>query len=336
VSFIEITRLKKSTQESDRVYAFQRKIAEKLSARNIGLFREIQIRKLYFRVSVVGACNLSCPFCHNEGGPNRGLIDTGTLQDLFAAAREIGFRRVQFTGGEPLIHPQLSNFVSKAKEFFPSVGVTTNGTFLTNKIDGLIQSGIDRIHISLQEEELMQKEPKASGWVTPEWLKEALSKALSNNVTIILNLPVAPSNLHFAKDYIERSECSELFIQLFSILPSKYAVEDSSVKDLIELADGENVRRASMNAIGRIIVRKYSPPKGIRCTECSEYSNCKEQSHSLRYGVDGVMRPCLASREWDIKHGEDDLIEKMSLATLLALDYSWPPPSLSKVIIRDE
>jgi molybdenum cofactor biosynthesis enzyme MoaA len=305
-------------------------IANKVKSRNIGIPNEIALRKLYFRVSIVGACNLKCPFCHNEGGPTNGLIDENQLQRVMVIAKEIGFTRIQFTGGEPLIHPKLANFVGYAKSIFSDVGVTTNGSFLKKKIDGLIHSGIDRIHISLQEEELTRKQGKDNSWITPTWLIDALSKALSHDVAIKLNLPVSPHHLFRAKEYIERPECSELSIQLFSILPTKFAVEDSSVENLVKLADDENIRRVSINAKGRIIVRKYLPPSGVRCGDCSEFSNCKEQSHSLRFGVDGVLRPCLASREWDIRYQTENLFETMSLATLMALDYSWPSISTLK------
>ena len=57
---------------------------------------------------------------------------------------------------------------------------------------------------------------------------------------------------------------------------------------------------------------------------CEAYAGCKEQSRSLRLGADRVLRPCLASRKWDIAFVHpDSLGQNLSEAALLSIDYTW-------------
>src|SRR5688500_5217331 len=86
-------------------------IARKVEGRGSTLAAEIAQRDLYFRIAVVGACDLSCTFCHNEGAPKTGKIRLSTVDTAIGAAVRAGFTRVQFTGGEPLLRPDIADFV---------------------------------------------------------------------------------------------------------------------------------------------------------------------------------------------------------------------------------
>jgi cyclic pyranopterin phosphate synthase len=298
-------------------------IRSRLIGRHETIRDAIHQRNLYFRVSLLGACNLSCPFCHNEGGPSKGKLDLAFAERAMHIASKLGYRRVQFTGGEPLMHPRVAEFVRSAKTIMPDVGVTTNGIYLASKLDALLEARISRIHISLQAEALSPN-PDSDRWVVPGWLNPALEVSRRGAVIVRLNLPVANSDLQKAKQFLTDMSAFGCDLNLFSILPEGSAGSDESATSLEELAEVENVRRVSRGLLGQISVRGYRAPDGLRCGACTNRHRCKEQSHSLRLGVDGVLRPCLATREWDLQTSHNDLPEMIEAATLLALDYVWP------------
>ena len=76
-------------------------------------------------------CNLRCPFCHNwrlilePKGPF--LSEEDALRILRSRKKYIG--AVVVTGGEPTLHPELSDFLKKLKEDGFTVKVDTNGFF---------------------------------------------------------------------------------------------------------------------------------------------------------------------------------------------------------------
>ncbi len=77
-----------------------------------------------------GGCNLRCPFCHNASlvlSPREG--DNLEEEVLSYLARRQGILEgVCITGGEPLLQPDLSDFIEKVKKMGFSVKLDTNGS----------------------------------------------------------------------------------------------------------------------------------------------------------------------------------------------------------------
>ena len=297
-------------------------IRQRLLDRGTTLREAILQRRLYFRISLAGACNLACSFCHNEGAPARGRMQFAFAVQAIRAAKEVGFSRIQFTGGEPLLHPQIAAFVSAARQVTDDVGVTTNGTFLPSVLDCLIRARISRVHISLQTESLENAGSRGS-WGIPDWLEPALRFANEGCYQLRLNLPVPASSLRMAEHFLDLLIPFGCDVQAFSILPEgTTARERYPVADLEAMVSRANQRRSGQT-LARVSLRGFRPPTGIRCRRCAEFERCKEQSHSLRLGADGILRPCLATRMWDGMLCEDAMQADITEAAALALDYTW-------------
>jgi len=88
-----------------------------------------------------GGCNLRCPFCHNA--PLVTEIRNGEIPDDeildFLKSRKGRLDGVCVSGGEPLIQPDIEDFISKIKDIGYSVKLDTNGTS-PDKLKFLIKS----------------------------------------------------------------------------------------------------------------------------------------------------------------------------------------------------
>ena len=76
-----------------------------------------------------GGCNLRCPFCHNAGlvrTPLAGPNLTDEVLEYLQKRRGI-LDGVCITGGEPLLQPDLEDFLRKVKEMGYAVKLDTNG-----------------------------------------------------------------------------------------------------------------------------------------------------------------------------------------------------------------
>jgi len=80
-------------------------------------------------IEVNSACNMDCPLCFSEARPGFSLTleeVEGMLDDFVRT--EGNPEVVQFSGGEPTIHPQIIDFVQSAKRRgIPFVMINTNG-----------------------------------------------------------------------------------------------------------------------------------------------------------------------------------------------------------------
>lgn len=89
-----------------------------------------------------GGCNLRCPFCHNallvtELNDAEQYYHEEILSYLKKRAGVLD--GVCITGGEPLLQPDIDEFIKKIKDIGLSVKLDTNGTF-PEKLEKLISS----------------------------------------------------------------------------------------------------------------------------------------------------------------------------------------------------
>ena len=92
-------------------------------------------------------CNARCGFCDiwEQPSPTITLEDaTRNLDDL----KRLGVRIVDFTGGEPLLHPRLPDLLAMAKDRGFLTTVTTNGLLYPKQAEKLAGT-IDLLHFSI-------------------------------------------------------------------------------------------------------------------------------------------------------------------------------------------
>ncbi len=115
-------------------------------------------RPITFGVYVTSRCNLKCPFCYNRGvnKDRAGRLDM-TVEGMTALLAHPTLRdaiRVAFTGGEPLLHPDLFAFVALARKHRKLTYVATNGLLLSERLEELRTSPLSTAHVSLYENHL--------------------------------------------------------------------------------------------------------------------------------------------------------------------------------------
>lgn len=80
-------------------------------------------------LELTGRCNENCLHCYASSSPTvEEALDSEEIQGVLREAAALGFRRVQLTGGDPLISPALVSAISLARDLgFREVEVYTNG-----------------------------------------------------------------------------------------------------------------------------------------------------------------------------------------------------------------
>lgn len=111
-----------------------------------------------------GGCNLRCPFCHNSS-----LVTS--LQNSESQSEEVFFdflngRKgkldgVCVTGGEPLMQPDIEEFIKRIKEMGFKVKLDTNGTY-PEKLISLVNSGLVD-YVAMDIKNCLDKYPETVG-----------------------------------------------------------------------------------------------------------------------------------------------------------------------------
>ena len=108
------------------------------------------------RISLTSACSLRCTYCMPAEGlpvlPRNELLTADEIARLVQiAVRDLGVHDVRFTGGEPLMRPDLVTIVESSARVAAgaSISLTTNGIGLERRIEDLVRAGLTRLNISL-------------------------------------------------------------------------------------------------------------------------------------------------------------------------------------------
>ena len=91
-----------------------------------------------------GGCNFRCPFCHNASLVlHSGEVEEISEEDFFSyiSKRKKMLDGVCITGGEPLLCPNIEDFIKKIKAEGLLVKLDTNGTF-PKKLEYLLDNGL--------------------------------------------------------------------------------------------------------------------------------------------------------------------------------------------------
>lgn len=106
-----------------------------------------RFNKIYLEIS--NLCNLSCRFCPGTKRQKRALTEE-ELSVLLPRLRPWADYLYFHLMGEPLLHPQLAEFLHMAGDAGFRVILTTNGTLLPRQQEMLLSSpGLHKVNISL-------------------------------------------------------------------------------------------------------------------------------------------------------------------------------------------
>ena len=133
-----------------RFTEYRKKWKELPAAFHVGEF------PLFIDVEVTSACNLKCPFCATTFRGSmikKGFIPFEICKKIIDEGAENNLYGVKFNiRGEPLLHPQIHEFVKYAKQKgLIDVYFNTNAMLLDeNMSKKLIDAGLDRLSISFE------------------------------------------------------------------------------------------------------------------------------------------------------------------------------------------
>ncbi|MFN8412429.1 MAG: radical SAM protein [Anaerolineales bacterium] len=107
-------------------------------------------KPLYVKIKVNYGCNLKCEMCKHWRETREAPISMDRFKQTLTELAELGTKKIHFSGGEPLLRPQLPELVAHATELGMRVTMTTNGTLVTKeKAKAFIEAGLRGVNISI-------------------------------------------------------------------------------------------------------------------------------------------------------------------------------------------
>ena len=151
------------------------------------------------------SCNLSCAHCYADAGTDgTGELFLEQWKQILSEGARLGAKRVQFTGGEPTLHPGLMDLIEYAKSHgYTNIEVFTNATRLE---DSLLRSWATLgVKVALS---FYSYNPETHDRITgtPGSFRQTvqgIKAVMSHNIPIRVAIVLMKENLSHHKDTIE-------------------------------------------------------------------------------------------------------------------------------------
>ncbi len=158
--------------------------------------RPIRLYPFLCNYYITTRCNARCVFCDIYKKPGRHANPEEVTQNL-KDLQKIGVRFIDFTGGEPLLHPRLPEFLTQAKQLGLQTTITTN-CILYPKLAERIKGLVDLLHFSM-DSPIPKEHDSIRGVKCFDKVMESLKIAQSIGETPDILFTVTNENTHHLK-----------------------------------------------------------------------------------------------------------------------------------------
>src|SRR2546427_12354555 len=158
--------------------------------------------------------------------PHEDEMSVAEIERLLRVAREFGIRSVKFTGGEPLIRLDMEQIIDRSVRQLPDVSMTTNGSMLAKRAEGLRSAGLKRVNVSMDSLDPVAFQEIRKGQLAPvlRGIEEALRVGLK---PVKLNMVVFKHTLAHIPEMIDFiSDGDGLKLQLIQFMPELVGQQD--------------------------------------------------------------------------------------------------------------
>jgi pyrroloquinoline quinone biosynthesis protein E len=149
-------------------------------------------------------CPLHCVYCSNplELAAANSELSTQEWIDVFQQAGKLGMLHAHFTGGEPLVRPDLTELIAGARGAGLYTNLITSGLGLAEpRLQALVDAGLDHIQLSFQD----SREDSAN-WIAGAKAhahKIELSRIIrSHKIAFTVNLVIHRQNIDHLEEMI--------------------------------------------------------------------------------------------------------------------------------------
>ena len=190
------------------------------------------------------ACPVQCPYCSNPlqiSANRKQELTTEQWIDVLGQARELGAVQLGFSGGEPLVRPDLAVLIQEATNLGFYTNLITSAIGLdAAKIAAFKAAGLNHIQISFQGSN-QESNKKFGGTDSFRHKMEMTSEVIHQEIPLGLNFVLHRQNIHQVGEFLETAELlGAEFVELANtqyygwakhnqqgLLPSRKQVEDA-------------------------------------------------------------------------------------------------------------
>lgn len=279
-----------------------------------------------YRISITSSCNMKCEYCHNEGNKKgmEDILDINDITEIVKNSYNLGLKEVRLTGGEPLLHPQISEICEELNEKYNlKVSINTNGILIDKLIDLINKGYITRVTIGLDYFDNKISKNSPIGVPSEKILENILRiKKTGCNVSIAT---VFNENFEEIEKIVRWGINNKIRIKIIEV--EKNEIAEATTKSYLEMRDKileefNLERRIDKNGEFNGYVKNFKAVSFFhslcrlrRCDICKKIH--------LRITSKGIMKPCIFYSNQDENLLNGNMREKIKKVVGREIDYHF-------------
>ena len=151
-------------------------------------------------------CPLRCPYCSNPVELARASAELSTAEwkRVMAEAADMGVLQIHFSGGEPMVRPDLDELVAEAASLGLYSNLITSGVLSgPGRMASLAAAGLDHVQISFQDAERGSADRIAGLKDAHPRKLETAAEVRAAGLALTVNAPVHRQNLDRLEEIVD-------------------------------------------------------------------------------------------------------------------------------------
>ena len=161
---------------------------------------------LSVHIGLTNRCNSRCRYCRFDRLAAPDFWTTEALEKVLDEMRSAGTRRVQFTGGEPMLREDVGAVLKRAKSLGMFTGISTNGFRVPERVDELIPADI--VQVSYDGPEDVHDSLRGEG--SHRTARAALDALQERGVPVWTNTVLTTVNADRVEEIIEHARARKI------------------------------------------------------------------------------------------------------------------------------
>jgi radical SAM protein with 4Fe4S-binding SPASM domain len=182
---------------------------------------EPQLTNLH--VEITSKCNERCVHCYIPHENKDHEIDPDMFYSILKQSRKMNLLHLTLSGGEPLLHKNIIDFLRKCNESNLSVNILSNLTLLNKSIlDEMKKNRRLSVQVSLYS-----MDPSIHDAITQvkgscEKTKQAILKLWENNIPMQISCPIMRQNINSYKDVLDWGKEHNISVSSDYVIIARY------------------------------------------------------------------------------------------------------------------
>ncbi|WP_275099600.1 pyrroloquinoline quinone biosynthesis protein PqqE [Sedimenticola hydrogenitrophicus] len=162
-------------------------------------------KPLWLVLELTYRCPLKCPWCNNplDFDELKNELTTEEWKKVLRDARAIGSLQLGFSGGEPMLRPDLEELVDEGNRLGYYTNLITSGMGLSkDRLSELKRCGLKQIQLSLQHSN-REKNDIMVGVQSHDEKMAVIEEVKAQGFPVVLNVPLSRYNIEAVDDIID-------------------------------------------------------------------------------------------------------------------------------------